>query len=204
MLEEWWIQRMIPTISSTTVQAYPTSSLDSYVAFNYRSGEWTKGTLPQMIACTAFSDTDQAAESLLVSTTTLVRNFDDTSIDDDGTALTRYWTTGWQKLSEEGWLFRILLDFQRSTFARVGVSIAEGFGEAFGEEKVFNLNGEKASQNHIQIIYKLNSPHLVDWINVKVRLIHTYSTAVTKLEKIGFETSSILPTTEKLQRAEAI
>lgn len=178
--------------------------LDSYVSYNYLTKEWSKGTIPNRIACTAFKDTDQAAESLLLSSATLVYNFDDTTKDDDGTAVSRYWTSGWQKMADEGWLHRIILVFSRSNNAKVGVSIAEGYGEDFGDEQVFQLCGEKSSQTNVEVIYRLGSPHLVDWLNVKVRLLHTGTSATTKLEKIGFETSTILPTTEKLQRAENI
>jgi hypothetical protein len=178
--------------------------LDSYVSYNYLTKEWSKGQVPQQIACVAFKDTDQSAESLLVSNTTLVKNFDDTTKDDDGTAVSRYWTTGWQKMAEEGWLHRVILVFGRSNGAKVAVSIAEGYGEDFGDEMVFNLCGEKTSQTNVEVIYRLPSPRLVDWVNVKVRLIHTANSATTKLEKIGFETSSILQTTEKIQRGENI
>jgi hypothetical protein len=178
-------------------------SLNGYVSYNYKSGEWSKGTMPSSIACMTFKDTDQAAESNLISDTTLVRNFDDTTKDDDGTAVSRYWTTGWQKLQEEGWIHRVHLIFSRSNGAKVGVSIAEGYGEEFGEERIFDLCGEKVSQQNVHVIYKFDSPHLVDWINVKVRLIHTANSALTRLEKVGFDTNPILQTTERLQRIEA-
>jgi len=174
--------------------------LDSYVSFNYRTGEFSKGRLPQLIATTAFKDTDQSAESILVSTTTLVRNFDDTSKDDDGTAVSRYWTSGWQKMAEEGWLHRVRLVFSRSNGAKVGVSIAEGYGEDFGDEQILSLAGDKASQTNVEVVYKMGSPRLVEWVNVKVRMIHTAASATTRLEKIGFETSSILATGEKLDK----
>lgn len=176
--------------------------LDSYVSYNYLTKEWSKGQVPQQIACTAFKDTDQAAESLLVSNTTLVKNFDDSTKDDDGTAVSRYWTSGWQKMAEEGWLHRIHLVFSRSNYCYVAVSIAEGYGEEFGDEQVFKLVGDKISQQNVQITYKLPSPRLLDWVNVKVRMVHTAASALTRLEKVGFETSSILPTMEKLQKAD--
>lgn len=178
-------------------------SLDSYASFNYKSGEFSKGRLPSSIACMAFKDTDQSAESILISDTTLVRNFDDTTKDDDGTAVSRYWTTGWQKLAEEGWIHRVHLIFSRSNGAKVGVSIAEGYGEDFGEECIFNICGEKVSQQNVHLIYHFDSPHLVDWINVKVRLLHVANSALTRLEKVGFDTNPILQTTERLQRIEA-
>jgi hypothetical protein len=174
--------------------------LDSYVSFNYRTGEFSKGRLPQLIATTAFKDTDQSAESILVSTTTLVRNFDDTSKDDDGTAVSRYWTSGWQKMAEEGWLHRVRLVFSRSNGAKIGVSIAEGYGEDFGDEQILSLAGDKASQTNVEVVSKMGSPRVVEWVNVKVRMIHTAASATTRLEKIGFETSSILATGEKLDK----
>jgi hypothetical protein len=178
-----------------------TMLLDSYVSFNYRTGEWSKGTLPNIIACTTFKDTDQAPESLLLSSATLVYNFDDTTKDDDATAVSRYWTTGWQKMAEEGWLHRVRLVFGRSNNAKVAVSIAEEFGEEFGEEQVFRLSGNKSTQTNVEVVFNLSSPHLVDWVNVKVRMLHPVNSCTTKLEKVGFETSSILPTSEKQERA---
>lgn len=177
--------------------------LDSYVSFNYRTGEFSKGTIPQRIATVAFKDTDQAAESLLLSSTSLVYNFDDTTKDDDGTAVSRYWTSGWQKMAEEGWLHRIRLVFSRSNGAKVGVSIADAYGETFGDEQVFSLAGDKTSQNNVEVVYKMGSPRLVEWVNVKVRLLHTANSATTKLDKIGFETSSILATGELIDKGAA-
>jgi hypothetical protein len=179
--------------------------LDSYVSYNYRTKEVSKGRLPQMIACSPFKSSDQAAEDLLVSTTTLVRTFDDfASIDDDGTAVSRYWTTGWQKLAEEGWLHRVRLVFARSNGAKVGVSMAEGYGAAFGDEQVFSLSGSNVNETNVEVIYHLPSPRLVDWANVKVRIVHQSTSARTKLEKIGFEISNILPTTERERRADLL
>lgn len=174
--------------------------LDSYVSFNYRTGEFSKGQIPQRIATVAFKDTDQAAESILLSSTSLVYNFDDTTKDDDGTAVSRYWTTGWQKMAEEGWLHRVRLVFSRSNGAKVAVSIAEGYGETFGDEQVFSLAGDKASQNNVEVVYKMGSPRLVEWVNVKVRMLHVANSANTKLEKVGFETNSILATGELIDK----
>jgi hypothetical protein len=180
--------------------------LDSYVSYNYLTKEWSKGRLPSINACVAFKDTDQAAESLIVSSTTLVYNFDDTSADDDGTAVSggRYWTSGWQKMEEEGWLHRIRFVFSRSNYCYVAISIAEGYGEEFGDEQVFKLVGAKASQTHVEVIFNMPTPRLVDWVNVKVRMVHTAANATVKLEKIGFETSSILPTTEKIPKQDVV
>jgi hypothetical protein len=180
-----------------------TMLLNSYVSFNYRTNEWSKGTLPNLIACTSFKDSDQSAESLLVSSATLVYNLDDTTKDDDGTAVTRYWTTGWQKMAEEGWLHRVRLIFGRSNGAKVGVSIAEGYGEDFGDEQILSLAGDKVTQNNTEVVYRLPTPRLVDWVNVKVRMIHERDSATTKLEKIAFETKNVLATAEKLQKANA-
>lgn len=179
--------------------------LDSYISYNYRTKEVSKGYLPQIIATSAFKASDQAAEDILVSTTTLVRTFDDLgSTTDDGTAVSRYWTTGWQKLAEEGWLHRVRLVFARTNGAKVGVSLAEGYGSDFDNEQVFELNGSNINETNVEVIYRLPSPRLVDWANVKVRLIHQTTSARTKLERVGFEISSILPTTEKERRAEFV
>ena len=47
--------------------------LDSYVAYNYRTGEVFSGTLGlQVIAAEAFKSDEHASEALLLSTNTLV------------------------------------------------------------------------------------------------------------------------------------
>lgn len=177
--------------------------LDSYVSYNYRSQEWSKGQIGVNInACVPFKDTDGASEGLQLASTTLVYNFDDSTKDDDGVAIDRYWTSGWQKLQEEGWLHRVLLTFSRSNNCKIAVSIAEGYGEEFGDEQIFTVLGDKVTQKFVEIIYRLPSPRLVDWVNVKVRMIHTGSSATTRLYKLGFETKSILQTTEKIQKAD--
>jgi hypothetical protein len=56
----------------------------------------------------------------------------------------------------------------------------------------------------VEVIYHLPSPRLVDWANVKVRIVHQSTSARTKLEKIGFEISNILPTTERERRADLL
>jgi hypothetical protein len=204
-----WARGLIDSEEDTYYLFYDRTSLsgmyfNSYVSFNYRTGEWSKGNMAQHICVTAFKGYDQDKEKLLIANNLVVRVFDDTSIDDDGTAINRYWTTGWHKIDEEGWLHRVRLVFARSNGAKVAVSLAIGYGEEFGDEQILQLQGAKSSQTHVEVIYQLASPVLVDWVNIKIRFLHLTTSAVTRLEKIGLEVSSLLKTSEVLPKGEQI
>src|SRR3990167_731098 len=108
--------------------------LNSYVAVNYISGEVTKGQLGEsIVAGVAHRPTSTSREVALISTNTLVEEFDAAAVDDNGTSVDRYWTTGWQKLSggQEGWFTGALIHMKRDKRARIRVSLAVDLDPTF-------------------------------------------------------------------------
>ena len=174
--------------------------LDSYVEYNYRSKEWVKGTLGlQVISCTSYKSTDQAPEKKLVSTTTLVEEFDSTATDDDGTAVSRYWTSGWQKIAEQGWLHGFRIVCKKNKAARIKVSIAMDFEDKFKYEQVFWLKGGAATDDQVELTYRL-APVFVEWVNVKVKFLHDSTAAVSEMRKLGGEVTPLLEYGDKADR----
>lgn len=160
--------------------------LDSYLSINYQTGEFQKGTLGlQIIACSDFKATDQSAQQLLLSTTTLVENFDTTAgTNDDGTSIERSFTTNWQSLMEEGWVKGARLIFKKASRVRVAVDIAFDFNPSFSYKQEFSLKGGSVSDSHTEVEYKLPAPVHAEYFNLRVRFYHD-STNVGQLERLG-------------------
>jgi len=174
--------------------------LDSYVACNYRSGEIVSGELEQqVIAAESFKTTENSAESLLVSTNTLVEEFD-SGKDDDGVAITRSWTSGWQNLQQEGWLHGIRLVLKKEKAGRVKIAIATNFEEQFLHERTVDLQGLAVSDAFVEAHLRITPPVFASWANVRVRFYHDSATAKTELAKIGFEMLPVLQTAESPAR----
>jgi hypothetical protein len=174
--------------------------LDSYVEYNYRTKEWVKGALgPQVIACASYKPTDQAAEVKLVSTTTLVEEFDSSATDDDGTAISRYWTSGWQQIAEEGWLSGVRIVCKKNKAARIRVSVALNFEDTFKYPQWFWLKGGSVNDDHVELTYRL-APQLVEWVNVKIQFMHDSTAAETSMRRTGFEVIPLLKTGEIADR----
>lgn len=173
--------------------------LNSYVSWNFRTGEFGRGSLgQQVIASTPFKATEFVNELPLVGTQTLVETFD-SGKDDDGTAFTRLWTSGWQQIPEQGWLHGIRLIFAKAVNARVKVSVARDFSQRFEYEQTFPLTGGLADDQHAEVQYHF-PPIWSSWVNVQVKLYHDSATATTVLERLGLEVNPLLPTSERVVR----
>jgi len=166
-----------------------TQLLDSYVSYNYLTGEIQKGTLgASVIACSEFKPTDQEAEAILLSTTTLVEEFDSGS-DDDGAALTRTWTTGWQPMGRElSRLHGVRVLARKSGNARIKIDIATNYDPTFQFPQVFSLKGGAASDTRAEITYHI-PPQLCEVANVRIRLYHDTATATSEIQAVGLEVS---------------
>lgn len=174
--------------------------LDSYVEFNYRTKEWVKGNLgPSIISCASYKSTDQAAEKKLVSTVTLVEEFDSTAVDDDGTAISRYWTSGWQQIAEEGWLHGLRIVCKKNKAARIKVSVACDFEDTFKYPQWFWLKGGAVGDDSVELTYRI-APVFVEWVNVKIQFLHDSTDAATQMRRVGFEITPLLRTGEKADR----
>lgn len=162
--------------------------LDSYVAFNYMTGEWTKGELGlQVVAAVGHKPTKDSRQVALMSTNTLIEEFDAANKDDDGTRIGRYWTTGWQKLggSEEGWFTGANVIMARSKRGKIKVSVAVDFDNSFEFSQQFSLTGGNPSDNEVSLMYQ--PPALKgEWFNVKVEYYHTTDSDKTELLRVGF------------------
>lgn len=166
--------------------------LDSYVTWNYRTGEFNKGELgQQVIDATCFKPVDDGVEFGLVSGNSKVWEFDSPTnrVDDDGVRVDRYWTSGWQKFGgEEGWFMGVALIMKKSVRGRVRISVARNFRETFDFQQTFNLRAIDPDPitERVQVMYRLASPLKGQWFNVKVDFFHDNNSATTELYRIGF------------------
>jgi len=161
-------------------------AFDSYVAYNYRTNEFVKGTLgASCYAAAAHRPTNNSTLALVVSTSTLVEEFDSGN-DDDGVVIDRYLTTDWQSLGEEGILQGCRFLFTKSARGRVKISVATDFDPTFRNEQTFSLKGMLASDQTVEVHYRV--PNLFgEWFNLKIRFFHDTSTATTDLRRVGME-----------------
>lgn len=174
--------------------------LDSYVAVNYRTGEFVKGRLGvNSIACASFRPTFQDPEVGLISTATDVNQFD-LGADDTGTTIDRYWTSGWQPIGGpgDGYFFGARLLFKKSKDARVRVSVARDLDPTYDFPQSFTLKSDDINSETVELLYRV-PPILGSWFNVKVQLYHDSTSASTELRQIAFEASPRHPTQERPQ-----
>lgn len=164
-----------------------TQRLDSWVSYNYRTEEVDKGECLTVISTTEFQENDQSASQILTANTTLVHEFNSTLGTDDGTAVSRFWTSGHQPLGgETGWLHGLRLLFDKSRFGRVAVSVAPNLSSQFTFRQVFDLKGGKTDQNFVELEY-LMPPQFVEWCNVKIEFFHDGTASQpTSLQRLGF------------------
>jgi hypothetical protein len=167
--------------------------LDSYVTWNYRTGEFGKGELgQQVIAAQLFKEQDDGPELALVSGNNKVWHWDSTTNrqDDDGVKVERYWTSGWQQLGgNEGWLYGVIVDMRKSAKGRIKVEVARNFSTRFEFSQEYSLRGidPDPARDRVELHYRLPSPMFGQWFNVKVTFYHDRATnAVTEMFGIGF------------------
>ena len=186
--------------------------LDSWASYNFRTGEFSKGTLGNVssagvlskivTSASGFRPADDDEQALVVGTTDdtagqLVHEFD-AGTDDDGVAITREWITNWQNLGEEGWLHGARLIFKKNATAKVRVSVARNLGESFRFEQVFSLAGGKPVDDVVELNYRF-PPQWTNWANIRVRMLHRTAASYTELQRIGLEVQSKLPTRESIE-----
>lgn len=178
--------------------------LDSYISLHYAGKEWAKGELGKnIIAAETFKETDRAAEALTVSTEgRFVEEFDAGS-DDDGVRVVRTWQTGWQKFSEEGWLHGAQLMFERSARGRVKVDVAINFQGVYRCAQTFKLKGGAPSDEMTKITYRMPSPILCEFANIRLQFIQPTASTEIELQQIGFELMHVLKTAEQKDRGAA-
>lgn len=178
----------------------PGQAKDAYISYNFRTKEWSKGTFEQDIyALTDFKVSEYVAEQLLVSTSTLVEVFDDTAVDDDGVAIVRSWTTGPQKISEEGWFFGCRFNFKRNGRARVKIDVAYDLEEDFQDAQTHDLKGLPGDTN-VEITYRLPSPRVCEWFNIRIRFYHLATTAETVMNGFAPWVQPLLPVGDQPDR----
>jgi hypothetical protein len=169
--------------------------LDSYVTWNYRTGEFGKGTLgQQVIAAQMYKPVDDGLEVGLVSGNTKVWEFD--SINnrqtDDGVEFVRYVTSGWQKMpEEEGWLLGVVAVLKKTASGRIKISVAKNFSQQFEFEQTFELRSLGAAEGtgtnqRVECNYRFPSPQYGEWFNVKVKFYHDNNSSLTELYRLGF------------------
>lgn len=159
--------------------------LNSYVSYNFRSGEFSRGQLgASVVACVEHRPTNIAAPAVLVSTSTLVEEFD-TGADDDGAAAARYITTNWQGLGEEGTLQGVRLVFKRLAKGSLRVEVATDMDETFRFPQDFHLQGGGADDSYTELFYRL--PNLYcNWMNLRITM-RPGTTGEIALRRVGLE-----------------
>ena len=174
--------------------------LNSYISLHATQKEFSKGTLGlNIIAAETFKTTDRAAEDLTVSTEAKFVEEFDAGLDDDGTAITRTWQSGWQKFNEVGWLHGVRLIFEQSS-GKVRVDIAVNFGP-FRSAQTFKLRGNGPADDFVEITYHMASPVLCEFANVRLTFIHPLAATQTDLQQIGFEiTPQVIKTGDQKDR----
>ena len=173
--------------------------LDSYVTYNYRSGEFTKGELgASVIAGLGFRPTAGQNPIPLISTSANVMEWDNfDNVLDVAASVDRYWTTGWQQFAdEEGYLHGVRAVFRKSKDARVKISIATDLRDSYSQERSFTLQGSSSADDFVECEYKLPAPVFARWANVKVRQFHDAADAETNLLRLGFIVQPLHPTAE--------
>lgn len=173
--------------------------LDSYISLHYAGQEFSKWTLGKnIIAAETYKTTDRAEEDLVVSSEDdFVEEFD-AGADDDGTAISRTWQTGWQKFAEVGWLHGARMLLAQSS-GKIRVDIATNFGP-FRAAQTLRLRGAGPADDVVEVTYRMPSPVLCEFANIRLTFIHPAATTETQLQQIGFEISSILKAGEMKDR----
>ena len=168
--------------------------LDSYAAFNYRDKTVVKGRLGKsIISCSPHKPTSLVGFDLLVSTTTLVDEFN-SGVTDDSTAISSYWTTGPQNLSEEGWLVgcRLIFDKPTGKSCHVEVSVSVGGSSSFQFPTTFRLVGGAPDDDFVEINYQ--PPALFgNFFDIKIKFKSSSLDAGVELRRIGLELESKKP-----------
>ena len=160
--------------------------LNSYLAYNYYTNEFKIGQLGyNMNACVDYKATDRAIQQLLLSTLTLVETFDTVAAtNDDGVAISRYYTTGWQKLKEEGWFHGVKIIAKASAACRLRVTVALDGEEDFQFERWHSLAGGAPADRFITIQSTI-VPLLAESVNVRIDIYHDAITARSEIQKVG-------------------
>ena len=159
--------------------------LDAYVSYNFRSGEFSRGRLGTTVVATVeHRPTALVAPTVLLSTSTLVEEFD-SGADDDGTSISRYVTTNWQGLGEEGVIQGARLIFKKVAAGTVRISLATDFSETYGFAQHFNLKGGANDDLYTELYYRLPNIY-ADWFNLKVSF-HPSTTGEIALRRVGLE-----------------
>ena len=160
--------------------------LNSYLAYNYYTNEFIPGQLGVSInAAVDYKTTDRATQQLIVASPTLVETFDTVAaVNDDGVATSRYYTTGWQKLKEEGWFHGVKLIAKASAGCRLRITVALDGEEDFKYDRWHSLAGGTPS-DRVVTLQSTIVPLLAESINVRVDIYHDAITARSEIQKLG-------------------
>lgn len=173
---------------------YPVATSDTYkrgrISYNFRTGEFFHRTYAghEFLDIMAFKYAPNEAEHVIASASDLVYEIDHTTVDDDGTAVSRYIDTDWQDFEndEEKYLRAVQLRFKRSPGVRVKISLALDDLETFRYEKVYDLKG-RSGEETTRIEYNPPQDLTGRSFNVRIRFFHDVAGAVGELRSIDFK-----------------
>lgn len=158
--------------------------LDGRIDYNYVTNEFAKGDYQDAsrkfhrVASFAFEDSSTVRSALVASDDNFLVYRLDTTVDDDGTAPTRYFTTDWTNLGHVGskYLRGGVFVFTRSPGERVRISVAEDYQEVFRYPQTFSLAGIDTTSTDVIVKYDI-SAILGDVFNFRIEFMRETSTA---------------------------
>ena len=176
------------------------SQLDAYVSYNFRTKQFAKGKVGRNVTSVAMFKASEGVQDDVLAGVTAPGNFVDTFDDssatnDDGVGVNRFWTSGPISLHETGWFHGVRVVFERSAGATVTVDISTNLNSEFHFPQSFDLRGNSPADEHVELEYYL-PPQWCEWVNVRLRMIHTSPNGKTILERLGIEITPKLPTGE--------
>ena len=174
---------------------------DSYISYNYLSGEWSHGHIGKSVYATeVFKASEYVSEDVLLAEATLVDTFDDLSAtDDNATAVSRYWTTGWQRAGEEGWLHSLKVNLKRAPDTKVKIDVALNLSEGdYEHSQTYSLRGGKPTDENVEVTWKPPAPILAEWYNLRVRMIHSAASAQAIINSVSPVITPVLPVGKRI------
>lgn len=163
-----------------------------WAAYNYRSGEFTKGVIDSGTAIVAAQDyrptTEPSSVPVLLASDSnkKVIQFDSGAYDLSA-HVERYITTGWITMNEEGWLKGVRIQMKRDPSTRLRVSVARDFENKFRYEQLFTVKGKYPDADFVELRYNPPATIYGRYFNIKIRMFHNYDSSATELRRIGFE-----------------
>lgn len=165
-----------------------TSFFDSRISFNYRTGEFTRGTYTgyEWTRLHSFKQSNNVASQIVAANNDKKVYEMENGADDNGTKVSRYYDMDWTQFSGPGlkWLTGCEAVFTRTRGARVRISVAVDKSAKFQQLKTFSLAG-RPNETEVRVSYHLRQPLSGTWF--KIRFEFLTDEATRDVELIEYE-----------------